>query len=382
MNPGDAMNRLAFASGQPATLTRWIHRVRLLAVFMLGVPVLCFAIVQPGIQATSGQQFFEQGEGLAREGRLAESEVALDKAAQLLPEDRQVLALLGKVKSRLGEFPEAIKLLQRVVDIDPKSADAHVDLAIAHSDSGNLRLALDETRKAIELAPNLPSAHLNRARILDDLKREAEAENEFAIAAMLAPDDPAVYFYWSFVERANGNFSKETSLLRSVVELQPTNGKAFILLAKSLMEQSKNTQAEAALRRALTIDPESTDATYLLSRVLVKSNPAESKRLADRFSELRKHNAEVVRSKNIGNEAFGATLEKDWMRAVKLYREALQVCGDCEAEEALHRNLGLTLCKSGDVTEGELELRKAIAMNPDDREAAQAIEFLSHKDRN
>jgi Flp pilus assembly protein TadD len=257
-----------------------------------------------------------------------------------------------------------------------------VDLAIALSDSGNLDRALQETAKAIEIDPILPSAHLNRARILDDLKREAEAEAEFSIARKLTPNDPEVYFYWSFVERAMGNFGRETSLLQRVVALQPSNGKAFVLLARSLLEQSKSVEAEAALRRALAIDPKSTDATYMLSRALLKSDPEESRRLAQRFTALREENAALERSKTMGNEAYGATLLQDWPRAASLYREALEVCGSCEAEEALHRNLGLTLCKSGNTREGEMELRKALAMDPGDREAVKALTVLSQGHEN
>jgi len=115
----------------------------------------------------------------------------------------------------------------------------------------------------------------------------------------------------------------------------------------------------------------------MLSRLLMKTKPSESRQLAERFAALREQSGNLDRSKSMGNEAYGASREQDWPKAIELYKQALQICGSCEAEEALRRNLGLTLCKSGNIAEGELELRKALAMDPGDREAVKALAVLS-----
>ena len=356
-----------------------IRHAGLLAAFLFASRSLGYAAAQTGAQPPSVHELFVQGQTLAREGRMAESEVVLEKATELAPDDRTILNLLAKVKGRLGEFPDAISLFQRVIALNPMSAEAHVDLAIALSDSGDLQAALEETARALAIDSNLPQAHLNRARLLDDLRREPEADAEFSIARKLAPNDPDVCFYWSFVERATGHFDKETSLLQRVIALQPANEKALILLGKSLLEQSRTTQAEAALRRALAIDPKSAEATYLLSRLLIKTKPLESRQLAARFAILRQQSANLDRSKSIGNGAYGASLEQDWPKAIDLYRQALQICGGCEAEEALLRDLGLTLCRSGDIKEGRIELQRALSLNPDDREVVKALSIIGQE---
>ncbi len=142
------------------------------------------------------------------------------------------------------------------------------------------------------------------------------------------------------------------------------------------MVQSKSAEAEAVLRRALAIDPKSTVATYMLSRALAKSDPKESRKLSKQFVALREQDAAVDRSKVIGNEAYGAYLGQDWPNAIRLYEEALQICDGCEAEEALRKNLGLTLCRSGDINAGGKELRRALALNPDDREVVKALSII------
>jgi len=319
---------------------------------------------------------FALGQELAKQGRLAEAEVALEKAERLSPQDTQAMTLLGKVKGRLSEFPAAIVLFQRVVDLKPKSADAHLNLAIVYSDAGELPHALEETSKALAIDPILAAAHFTRARILDDLKREKEAGAEFAKACGLTPNNADCFFYWSFVERAEGNFAKETALLQRVVKLQPDRVKALVLLGSSLQEQSRTAEAVVALQRALEIDPNSSEATYMLSRALMTSDPNQSKRLREHFNALRQKSGALDRSKTLGNQAYGASTQQDWPKAMSLYREALDACGDCEIQAALRKNLGLVLCRSGNLEEGGSELRKALELNPNDPDVVKALSVL------
>ena len=280
-------------NGPAIGLSRSIRRA--FSVFMVGwfvssvlgncIPVS--AAQQSAEHGSSARDLFQEGEALVRQGRLAEAGAVLDRAESLSPTDVEMLTLLGKIKGRLGQFPEAVTLFQWVIQLSPNSAEAHINLAIAFSDAGALPKALEDTSRSLVIDPNLATAHLNRGRILDDLRREREAAAEFAVARRFAPNDPDVYYYWSFVEHAEGHFAKESDLLQQAVKLEPQNEKAFILLATSLLDQSRKPEAVVALRDALAINPKSTEATYMLWRVLLKSDPAESKRMQKQFETLR-----------------------------------------------------------------------------------------------
>jgi tetratricopeptide (TPR) repeat protein len=235
---------------------------------------------------------------------------------------------------------------------------------------------LAETGTAISIAPGLAIAHLNRARILDDMKQDREAGDEFASAARLAPGNPDCYFYWSFAERDQGNFIKQAELLKKVVKLEPSNVKAHIMLANSLLAENRTTEAVAELRAAQVIDPNSSQATYELSRALRTTDPEESKRLLGQFARLKARNSVVDQAKALANEAFHAFTVQNWRESVRLYSEAVETCGDCEVESKLHRDLGLALCRDGQIERGAEELRKALALNPADRDAAKALEAI------
>ena len=327
-------------------------------------------------KAPTSSELLGQGQTLLEAGRLAEAELVLDRAEKLAPSDSVILTLDAKVKGRLGEYTSAVDLLMRVIQLTPQRAEAHVDLAIALADSGDLNNALAETGTAISIAPNLAIAHLNRARMLSDMKRDREADDEFALAVKLAPSNPDCYFYWSLAELAKGNLTKETELLQKVVKLQPRNLKAHIKLANGLLDQNRSTEAIAEFRIALSIDPNSPQALYELSRALHASDPEESARLRSQFERLKYKNSIVGQAKALANEAFHAFTVQDWREAVRLYSEAVDTCGDCEIESALHRDLGSTLCRDGQIERGAEELRKALTLNPEDRDAAKALEMI------
>jgi tetratricopeptide (TPR) repeat protein len=324
-------------------------------------------------------QLMKAGEDLAAQGRLAEAEIPLKQAAELAPENYAVLTLLGEVEGRLGKHADAIALLRRVVIGQPKVAGAHVNLAIALADGGNLEEALKETSTALSLSPKLVSARVNRARLLADLHRPEEAEKEFAAAHQLAPGNPDCLFYWALLEKDRGNLEKQTQLFQQLVRLQPDNQKALLLLAQSLQRQSKNAETIAVLRRILQLKPDSENALYMLSMELRRTDPQESKKLQQEFEAQKRKEADLAQVKSLGNEAYVAASKRDWPEAIRLLKKALESCNDCEVAAALHKNLGLALCSNGNLDEGKQELQAALRLNPDDADVVKALRVAAQK---
>jgi tetratricopeptide (TPR) repeat protein len=318
-------------------------------------------------------QLMKEGQDLAAQGRFAEAEVPLKQAAELAPDNYALLTLLGKVEGRVGKHADAIALFRRVVSAQPKTADAHVNLAIALADGGDLEGALKETSTAVLLSPKLASAHLNRARVLADLHRPEEAEKEFAVAHQLAPNNPDCLFYWALLEKDRGNLEKQTALFQQLVRLQPDNLVALLLLAQSLQRESKHPETIAVLRRILQLKPDSANALYMLSMELRRTNPEESKKLQQDFETQKRKEADLAQVKSLGNEAYVAANKQDWPEAIRILKKALESCENCEAAATLHKNLGLALCNNGNLDEGKRELQVALKLNPTDTDVVKAL---------
>ena len=111
----------------------------------------------------------ERGIALARKGDFKKAEQAFEQAVTLHPGDARALTALGQVQEQLGQLPESIETFNKVIDLDPLSAEAHENLGIALGDRADLAAALKESSIATRLAPGSTSAHFLRARLLSDL---------------------------------------------------------------------------------------------------------------------------------------------------------------------------------------------------------------------
>jgi tetratricopeptide (TPR) repeat protein len=339
-----------------------------------------FLLCLTGIHAQdlTPTQLLGEAQLLAKDGRYAEAEVPLSKAAQLAPADPAVLTALAKIKGLTRQYEAAQSLFRKVIELTPNSPESHVDYAISLMDGGQPKPALAQTEIALHLAPKDVAAHLNRARILADLHRSSEARAEFEKTVALAPRNPDALFYWALLEREDQNLVREADLLKRLTVLQPRNAKAFFMLGQSLSEQGRKPEAVAALRESLAINPDSGETLYLLARNLQQQHPAEARQLLQRFQATRQETALLDQVKTFGNEAYQSYNQGDYAKATSLLRRALELCGECQAAAGLHKNLGLTLCKNGDVPAGKEELRQALALDPNDRDVVRALQLLGN----
>ena len=85
---------------------------------------------------------------------IAKSEAYLLKSIQHNPSDPETLRLLGIVSGIKGDYPSALKYFNKILELDPKSAGAHVNLGTTYQNMGDKEKARAFFEKAVELDPN------------------------------------------------------------------------------------------------------------------------------------------------------------------------------------------------------------------------------------
>jgi tetratricopeptide (TPR) repeat protein len=313
---------------------------------------------------------------LAQQQKYAAAEAELQKALQLTPNDERTLSAMGKVECRLGKNSEGIGLLERVAAMQPESAAAHLDLAIAEADSYDLKHALVEAETAVRLAPNAAATHFNRGELLFDLGRPTEARQEFETVVRLAPEMPRPHYYLALIDKQAGDYEAAVRNLQVVVKDEPRNVMAWHLLGQCLESESKHADAIGAWKQALTINPQYTQTLWSLGHALKNSDPQEGATLLERFDEIQKRNKILDRAATLNNDAAALMRQGEWDSATAKLKEALQICANCAVSQDIHKNLGLAYCHAGDLEGGEKELRLAEAAKPGDPDVARALTLI------
>jgi uncharacterized protein HemY len=80
----------------------------------------------------------------------------------------------------------------------------------------------------------------------------------------------------------------------------------------------------------------------------------------------------------LGNFAIQAANAQNWPQALQEMTEAIAICGQCGEAAHLHRSLGLMYCRTGNLKDGEKELRVSLELNPNDADAKKTSDVLQN----
>ena len=130
----------------------------------------------------------EQALALHRQGNLPGAMERYVKVLQDDPRNADALYYVAVVAMQDGQFEEGIKLAQRALAFGPPQARVHNVLGRAYHQLGRNREALESFNRAIAVDPKFADGHGNRANLLSELGRFNEAMVGFDNALLLRPD--------------------------------------------------------------------------------------------------------------------------------------------------------------------------------------------------
>jgi TolB-like protein/Flp pilus assembly protein TadD len=151
--------------------------------------------------------------------------------------------------------------------LDPRYALAYANLSSAWRQLGATWLggaeaneayakARNAAQTALSLSPNLATAHeaLGFVLVTPDFDFAA-AEAEFRKAEKLAPADAGPKFALSFLFAAQGRLTEAENIMRQTLALDPLGVTRYLNLARILIGGGRYDEAEAALHKAIELQP-------------------------------------------------------------------------------------------------------------------------------
>ena len=308
-----------------------------------------------------------------------EAEVCYRRANLLDPSSFRWAYFLGLVQADAGKFEEAVKSLQKALELDPEylparlrlasfllasaqwgdaatiyasilkkhpeSAMAHYGLGRARGARNDLQGAVESLKRACELFPNYGAAHYALAQTYKRLGRMEEAVEQLGLYDRHKISAP----------QAADQFWDEISALQA-------DPRQELRQAMELTRQGKFAEAIATHERVLQSNPELIEARVNL--ILLYAQSGDFAKGEEHFRAARRldpnqpgiyfHHGLLLLRQDRHAEA-----EREFRRALELD----------PAHPAAHTSLGSALAAQNRLAEAAAEFRLALETNPEDTQA-------------
>jgi tetratricopeptide (TPR) repeat protein/predicted Ser/Thr protein kinase len=325
-------------------------------------------------------------------------------AVQEAPVEDNAYALYQRARDYLDhsdheeKVDAAIKLLQRAVELDPKSAASYAALGEAYyaknrinPDAQWMKLASESANRAVALDNYLASGHISLGLVKMQSGDSAGAEKQFRVAADLDPKSAVPHRNFGYLYNKTGKRDQAVLELERALQLDPKDWKALVTLGWTAYQAANYKEAASYFEQALRLEPDSLSTLQNLGAVyhmLGRDDDAaaalqhalEMKPSADVYNNLgtirfyQGHYDEAVPAfektvelnangfdswGNLGDAYRWSSAQKD--KAKPAYQHAIQLVREEIAKHPdqldLRTSLAMYLAKSGDKESALQELK-------------------------
>ena len=258
---------------------------------------------------------------------------ALHLLAMIAMERARALRSLGLHRDALDESLQAIEL-------EPRSADAHLAHGIALADMGRDEEALESYSQAIALDPQRADAYYNRGLLLHKLERCGEALESYDRAIAIRPGLADAYTNRGVVRRDLGNDSGALDDYDRAIALDPASAQAHNNRGVVLRDLKRHEHALQSYDRAVALKPDFAEAHSNRGSVLVDLRRVpEALQCQDRAIALQPGFADAWTKRGVALRDLG-----QHGLAVESFRRALDIDPDREWLQGLWLHAKMRVC--------------------------------------
>jgi len=237
-------------------------------------------------------KFYNKGLELRDAGKLQAAAESFKKVIEIDPNWPWAHLDLGMIYARLNDFPAAIKAFTKTIELDPNFAEAHSNLGFVYFATGANDAAIKSLQEALRLKPDLDPARRMLVAVYERVGRKEDAEK--LSKSERTPNDPRRYYMRGLDEVRLGNIEEALAALRKAVELDANFTEAHALLAEIYMRRERYTEAIPAFERVLASRAEDDATLYNLGYAYWKANRfEESAEALQRAIKVKPDNAQL-----------------------------------------------------------------------------------------
>ncbi len=215
---------------------------------------------------------------------LAESERVLEGH----PAEAAALKIKGNAAYLLGDTAKAIAAFIQLLDRHPADEDGAYMLGRIYYQEGRIDLAIGQFERALKITPGSYKALDNLGLCFVATGDDEKAMRYFLSAIKLVEKDHPEY-EWPYINVADLLLKKNDSrrafdAVSMAVNRNPMSARGFYVGAKALEQLDRAEQSLNWAQRATALDPDYSDAWYLMARLYQKlSQEVKSEEARQRF---------------------------------------------------------------------------------------------------
>jgi cellulose synthase operon protein C len=163
-----------------------------------------------------------------------------------------------------GKYREAAIQYANAVQVDPRFAQAHYQLAETYLKLRDLNRAFQELTRTVELAPDNYPAHVDLANLLISVRDVKQAKPHLDILRDKQPNNPDTYEAWANFYSAQNNLGAAIQEMQHGVAADPGRSESYLNLALLQLRASLPDQAEINFKKAVETGPKAMNAQLAL----------------------------------------------------------------------------------------------------------------------
>jgi tetratricopeptide (TPR) repeat protein len=196
----------------------------------------------------------------------------LDETVRLNPGYADAVLLRSELQLRDGNARAAVEPLQAVLKSRPDLPAGPVLLAEAYRMLGRFDEAAALIREQIKKSPKVAASHYLLGAILKQQNKQLEARQAFEKAAELEPENPSSLEQLVNLDIDAKAYEAGHQRVNQVLQKQPNSAALYYLQGKLYSAEGKFDVAQAALLKAIDLDPNFTRAYDLLVPIFRRAN--------------------------------------------------------------------------------------------------------------
>jgi tetratricopeptide (TPR) repeat protein len=257
---------------------------------------------------------------LYEDGKMPQAYRLLDAALDINPCNGSWHFNKALTLDAMNKFDDAISEYELALGMNPDDLEILNSLAVDYTRTGQYDLAIDTFEHIQQLDGEFEPCYCNRIITYTEMDQHDMAEQMFYLAQQIQPDCPLCYYNIGNSLFIRGQYKKAIHCWQKTAELEPTHPQINYRIAQACWSDGDHRRAREHFLAELRTNPGDIDTIFDFSLFLLELDEVEgAKEKFNRILELNPDFAPAVFY--LGEIAFN---NSDYEQAVKLFDQAMQ----------------------------------------------------------